>query len=164
MAAHLAPDTAVTLRPVLPEDEPYLYTLYATTREKEMAVTAWDEAQKATFLQQQHQSQLAHYAQRFPDAEHSLILVDEQAVGRIYVNRTAAEIRLLDITIAPEHRNQGIGTALMHTLLTEAKNAGVPLRLYVWQLNFDARRWYEKLGFRQIGSIEVYHHLEWQPV
>ena len=155
--------TAIRLRPVQEEDEPFLYALYVTTREKEMAVTNWNEDQITAFLQQQHTSQLSHYCERFPQAQHQIILFEGQPTGRIYINRSDHEIRVLDVTIHPDYRNQGIGTFLMQELLAEAQTTQLPVRLYVWQLNFDAQRWYQALGFSQIDTIQVYHHLEWQP-
>ena len=154
---------SLTLRPVNVHDKDFLYQLYVTTREREMAFTDWDDSQKEIFLRQQFDSQKSHYRERFPQAKHDIILLNEQPAGRIYVNRSQDEIRLLDITLHPQHRNQGIGTSLMDDLLAEAQSDQLPIRLYVWQLNDAAQHWYERLGFKQIDTIQVYHHLEWQP-
>ena len=47
----------ITLRCIAPEDEPFLYRVYAGTREEELAPLGWDEAQKNEFLRMQFSAQ-----------------------------------------------------------------------------------------------------------
>jgi hypothetical protein len=37
--------TAIALRPIRPDDVPFLSALYASTRDEELAVLPWDAAQ-----------------------------------------------------------------------------------------------------------------------
>ena len=39
-----------TFRPIAPEDEDFLYRVYASTREDELALLDWDDDQKESFL------------------------------------------------------------------------------------------------------------------
>ncbi len=136
----------VTLRPVRPDDELFLRTAYASTREEELGRTGLDAAQKEAFLDMQFRAQQQDYRGRFPDAEHSVILHGEEHVGRLYVARSDDEVRVLDITVLPQHRNGGIGAGLIKRLVDEATQSHRPVRIYL-DRGSPAIRLFERLGF-----------------
>jgi ribosomal protein S18 acetylase RimI-like enzyme len=150
----------VTLRPIRPEDGPFLLTVYASTREPELAAVEWDAAQKAAFVKMQFDAQHAYYQEHYAGAAFEVILVDGQPAGRLYVAREADEIRIVDIAFLPEYCNRGIGTTLLHGLQSEAAAAGKPLRIHVERFN-PALRLYERLGFHPIADRGVYLFMEW---
>jgi GNAT superfamily N-acetyltransferase len=156
-------DVDITLRPVGQEDREFLFRLYSSTREEELALTQWDDEQKRTFLEMQFMAQQTDYASRFPGSEHAIVLVGGEAVGRIWVARWEDEIRLLDIALLPEHRNAGSGTVLLKRLQAEARQAGQPLRHSVYKMNDGALRFYERLGFTVVEDFETYVLMEWLP-
>ncbi|HYO90246.1 MAG TPA: GNAT family N-acetyltransferase [Pyrinomonadaceae bacterium] len=154
----------VTLRPVTPEDEDTLLKIYASTREDEMSqVTDWTTEQKEIFLRWQLQMQRRDYEARFPQADYRLILFDGEPAGRLWLGRTAEQIRLLDIAILPEFQNRKIGTYLLRKLIEESEAQGIPLRHMIYKLNTEARRFYERLGFRLIEDEHMYLLMERQP-
>jgi len=143
----VAVETAnVTLRPVEPADEPFLLELYAATRADEVALVPWSEAQKKSFIEQQFKAQQEHYKKNYPDASHDVIICDQRNVGRIYVARLPAAIRIVDITIAAAERNRGIGTGLIKGLIREAENSSRPLTIYVETFNPSVQL-FQRLGF-----------------
>ena len=144
------------------EDREFLARLYASTREEELAVTPWTEEQKAAFLRQQFEAQHAFYTERFTDAEFSVVLLDGEPAGRLYVDRREDEIRLIDIALLPEHRGHGIGGELMRDLLKEGEEKGLPVRIHVERFN-PALRLYERLGFRHVEEQGPYYLMEWRP-
>jgi ribosomal protein S18 acetylase RimI-like enzyme len=152
----------VTLRPVLPADESFLLSVYASTRERELAQTGWTDAEKLDFLQQQFAAQKAHYQAYFPTASFQVVLLAGQAVGRLYVERNDAEIRIIDIALVSAHRSAGIGTQLLRDLLAEADDSRRPLRIHVEPEN-PVLGWYRRLGFREIESIAFYLFMEYAP-
>lgn len=145
-----------------PEDREFLFRVYASTREEELALTDWDEEQKGVFLEGQFGAQDAWYRERYPGATLDVIEAGGVPAGRLYVHRREREIRLMDIALLPEHRGRGIGGSLLHDLMTEAAAAGKRLTIHVEEYN-PARRLYERLGFRKIDEHGVYHLLEWTP-
>ena len=152
----------VTLRPITAKDSDFLYRVYASTREDELAPLGWDAAQKACFLEMQFAAQHKFYQEQFPEAEFRIILLDGKSVGRLYVDRQEDEIRILDIALLPEHRNHGIGSALLRDVLADGERAGLPVRIHV-ELYNPALSLYNRLGFHKIGEGEVYFLLEWSP-
>ena len=153
---------AISLRPICPDDDPFLYQVFASTRERELQVTGWDEAQKRAFLTMQFNAQHRFYQEQFPNAQFQVILGDGSPIGRLYVDRRAEEISIVDIALLPSHRGRGIGSALLQELLAEASAAGKPVRIYVEQFN-PALRLYLRLGFAQSGDTGVYYLMEWLP-
>jgi ribosomal protein S18 acetylase RimI-like enzyme len=152
--------TAISLRSVRPDDRAFLLSVYASTREPELATVDWDAAQKAAFVQMQFDAQHAYYQEHYEGAAFDVILVGGQPAGRLYLHRRDDEIRIMDIALLPEFCNRGIGTTLLHGLQSEAAAAGKPLRIHVERFN-PALRLYERLGFRQIDDRGVYLFMEW---
>jgi ribosomal protein S18 acetylase RimI-like enzyme len=158
----LSTTTEITLRAITPDDEALLYRIYASTRADEMALVAWDDAQKEAFVRMQFTAQHSHYQQHYPDAAFDIILVNGQPAGRLYVDRWPKEIRIVDIALLPEYRNAGIGTRLLKGILEEAAQAGKLVSIHVERFN-TAMRLYERLGFSTVGEHGVYYLMEWVP-
>ena len=152
----------VKLRSITADDEEFLYNVYASTRDEELASTGWDDAQMEAFLRMQFTAQHKFYLKTFPGAEFQVILLDQQPIGRLYLDHKQDEIRLIDIALLPSHRNKGIGTALLNDILGEAEVLGLPIRIHVERFN-PALRLYERLGFRKIDDNAVYYLMEWSP-
>jgi ribosomal protein S18 acetylase RimI-like enzyme len=150
----------IALRPLEATDLPFLGRLYATTRDREMAVVPWTENQKAQFLQQQFEAQHRHYQEHFADAQFAVICRDGRPIGRWYVLQDPDEIRLLDLALLPEFRGLGLGTQLMRELLKDAAASGRPVRLHVEACN-PAFHFYQRLGFRPVANRGVYQLMEW---
>ena len=86
----------------------------------------------------------------------------DREIGRLYVDRWADEICLMDIALLPEFRNRGIGGALMRDLLAEAEREGKLLSCHVEEAN-PAKRLYERLGFVVAGEHTFYKLMHWRP-
>ena len=153
----------VELRPVTDDDDQFLLSVYASTREDELSQVEWAEGQKESFLRWQFDTQRLEYSARFPDADYHVILVDERPAGRIWVGSDEEQMRLLDIALLPEFQNRGVGTTLLRRLMDQAAQGGKVLRHMVFVLNNDAHRFYERLGFRIIDDLGAYKHMEWRP-
>jgi ribosomal protein S18 acetylase RimI-like enzyme len=157
-----SPQTSVALRPVRPEDEAFLYEVYASTRADEMALVAWNEEQKDAFLHMQFNAQRTHYQKYYPRAEYQVIQRDENSIGRLIVDRSKNPILVIDIAILPEYRNNGIGTALITDLMAEAANLDWAIILHVEVFN-PAIKLYERLGFVKTNEQGIYYEMMWRP-
>jgi GNAT superfamily N-acetyltransferase len=149
------------LRPAETADRDLLFRIYASTREEELAVTGWDDAQKIAFLTQQFTAQDTYYREHYPGADFDLILLGDEPIGRLYIHHRPDEIRIMDIALLPPHRNHGYGTALFQTLQAEAAGSAKSLTIHVEQFN-PARRLYDRLGFQPIEEHGVYLLMEWR--
>ncbi|MGB8507430.1 MAG: GNAT family N-acetyltransferase [Pyrinomonadaceae bacterium] len=151
----------ILLRPVGPDDEAFLFELYASTRQKELELVEWSEEVRARFLRQQFDAQRAHYAAAYPNAVHSIILRDNRPAGRIWIERNAGEIRILDMTIHAADRGAGIGSHLLREAMREARQTALPLRHSVEKNNLDAMRLYNRLGFLIVSEIPTHYFMEY---
>lgn len=138
----------VTTRPAMPEDRDFLLRVYAAAREVELSMTPWSSEQKRLFLEHQFDAQLHHYSAEFPNARHDVIVLSEtgELAGRIYVNRTADRISILDITVLPEFRRRGIGSRMIATLTDEAERSGQAVQVYVETFN-PSQQFFLSRGF-----------------
>lgn len=157
----LSDSRLATVRPVNTEDEPFLLAVYGSTRAEELALTNWDEAQRDAFLRMQFNAQQSHYREHYPEGEHYLILVDRDAVGRLYVAEIEKELRILDITILPQYRNTGIGKPIIRELMAEAAAIGKPLRIYVESFN-PSLELFVRLGFVKSDESGYSYLMEWR--
>jgi GNAT superfamily N-acetyltransferase len=118
----------ITLRPIRPGNEGFLYDVYASTRLDELAALGWSDAQREAFLRMQFRAQHQSYLAQFPMADFAIILRHERPIGRLYIERKTDEMRGIDIALLPEYRQAGIGTAILRDLLSEAARDGKPFR------------------------------------
>lgn len=160
MSSRLAPE--LTLRPATPADRAFLLEVYASTRTEELAVVPWTDAQRAAFLEQQFTAQDSYWRTIRPDAAYDVIEEAGTPVGRLYVDRTPQEFRVVDIALIPAARGRGIGEGLLRGVLDEAGRAGRPVTIHVERGN-RARALYERLGFLPAGSTGVHDLLECRP-
>ena len=151
-----------SLRPEQPGDEAFLYEIFASTRAEELALTGWDTATRAAFLDLQFRAMRRGYAEMFPHAAFSIVLADGQPAGRLVVDRSSGEMRVVDIALLPAFCGQGIGAELMGRLLVEAAASRLPVRLRALH-DSRALRFYRRLGFASVGDPGIYQELEWRP-
>jgi ribosomal protein S18 acetylase RimI-like enzyme len=160
-------EAGVSLRPVAEADMPFLQYLHRTTRWDELAPTHWPDEAKIGFLDQQFAFQHRHYQTAFADAEFYLISRDEDPIGRIYLDRTRRDLHLIEISLLPEWRGRGLGTALL-TMLQQEVRAGRGARVLLNVLaTGPARRLYTRLGFVETAGEQefpdLYVEMAWSP-
>ena len=152
-------DVATVLRPCGPEDRDFLVRVYASTRADDLALTGWSEEECEEFVRMQFELQDRSFAAAFPDAERSIVVDGDTPIGRLYVHRDEHEIRILDISLLPEHRGHGVGTALLREVLAEGERTTRPIRIHVSVFN-PARALYDRLGFVPVREYGVHVEME----
>jgi ribosomal protein S18 acetylase RimI-like enzyme len=160
------PTITPQLRPMLNADLPFLLSLYASTRARELAALNWSDEQQKFFINSQFQLQHHYYQQQFHSAQFHVITAANRDVGRLYYGWEGNDLRLIDIALLPEYQSQGIGGELMRKLMQEVSAADGSLLLHV-ELNNPARTWYLHLGFIAGTDDGVYQKLTWnakQPI
>jgi len=85
----------VVLRPEHPDDEAFLYAVYASTREEELALTNWNDQMRRAFLDHQFNAMRQGYRSMFPDGEFLIIELGGQPAGRMVLHRSAAGVRVV---------------------------------------------------------------------
>lgn len=152
----------VCLRQRRDEDLSFLCRLYAQTREEELRPVDWPEQQKQDFLRDQFDKQHSHYLKHYPRANWWVVTRNGDSIGRLYVDETAAELRLMDISLLEHERNRGLGSAMMRGLLRHADRKGLAATLHVEPFN-PALRLYRRLGFEKVETRGVYEFMRRAP-
>ena len=81
--------------------------------------------------------------------------MDGRAVGILRVSERESGVYIDQVEITPKYQGRGIGTALINDLLAR----GHPVEFRVMKVNVDARRLYERLGFRASGDTETHYNM-----
>ena len=155
--------TYSTLRPLninSDQDMVTIAALYASTRQEEMSLSGWPQQQIDQFLQSQFEAQHTFYMEQFPNASFDLIEIEGQVAGRLYVNRTAERVTIIDIALFPEFRNQKIGEHYLTALQQEITDPKQRLTIHVEHVN-PALTLYIRLGFYPIQLQGLYILMEW---
>jgi ribosomal protein S18 acetylase RimI-like enzyme len=158
----IASGPAVELRPVGPDDRPFLLRVYASVREPELEMAGFPPEQRGAFVAQQFEAQGRHYEESYEGASFDLVLVGGEPAGRLIVARWPAELRIADIALLPEHRGRGIGGGLLRSLVAEAEERGVKASVHVERFN-PALALYRRLGFAAVAERGAYLLLERAP-
>ena len=141
------PSSQWELRPATAQDEERLYEIHrAAMREHVEAVWGWDEA-----------DQRQRFHEGFDPAGVSVIMSSGESIGLLKVDQRSDEVFLASIELAPEVQRRGLGGDIVRSVLRQAAQRGVPVRLQVFHRN-PARRLYERLGFHPVGETPT--HLE----
>lgn len=127
--------TRATLRPATDADLPRLLEVHeGAFRPLVETRYAWDPAEQRRIL-----------AESLARAQ--VVLLDGRIVGQLIVTPVEGALFLERILLAPEVQGRGLGTALIETVIADARAQGLPVTLSVWDTN-RARALYARLGFR----------------
>lgn len=158
-------DTSIRLRPIEGSDLTFLGQVYASTRTEEMKrVPNWSAEMINAFLESQFQLQHEYYQKNYTGGNFWVIEKKGKSIGRLYIheNFQARGVRIIDITLLPAWRSQGIGQSILRDIMREATALNRPLTIHVESFN-PAMQLYKKLGFQKISETNgVYHLLEWK--
>jgi ribosomal-protein-alanine N-acetyltransferase len=83
--------------------------------------------------------------------------LDDPAVGFLLSRGAAGEEELLLIAVHPEHRGNGIGTALIERFIDVARQRGTERLFLEMREGNPAERLYVALGFEPVGRRRQYY-------
>jgi ribosomal protein S18 acetylase RimI-like enzyme len=161
MTGDTAVSPVITLRPATAEDTAFLQKLFASTRDEFRMLIA-DENQLAALVSMQFNFQRRQYQSGYPGGEDNIILLNQEPVGRMFVDENDRAITLVDVALLPEYRNRGIGRQLLDDLLSRAASARKPVGLHVMKTN-PARNLYQRLGFHDVNEDSMYYEMICEP-
>ena len=142
---------------------PFLRQLYNSTRWEELApLVDWTDAQKFAFLDQQFDAQRSYYLSQYAGAAFDVLEAQGAPAGRLYLDRQADTLLVIDIALLPQWCGRGIGTALLEAMFAEARLSGKGVTISVEKFN-PAQRLYRRLGFREYAESDIYWFMHWSP-
>ncbi|OAN63945.1 hypothetical protein A7X12_19010 [Sphingomonas sp. TDK1] len=148
----------IALRPASLDDLPELAAWYAQLRMPELLFHPWSQAEKQAFVDEQFRLQHHHFVRRCPRADFWILLRDEVPIGRLYLDRSTSEWRIVDILLATGWRAQGLGSRLIAWVQQSAAAAGArAVALTVAVDNRRAHALYARLGFSDTDAGDGLH-------
>lgn len=152
---------SIQLRPATAADEAFLLRVYKTSRGQDLRALGWDENRIDEFLELQYEAQQRFFSSEYARALDQIIVREDKALGRLFVDRREHEIRCIDLALLPEYRDAGIGTHLLKQLQEEAGRAKKPLRLQIIRFS-PALSLLERLGFVRSSETGTHFQMEWR--
>jgi GNAT superfamily N-acetyltransferase len=150
------------LRPETDADIPFLAALFASTRDEELAQVDWTPEQKRQFLAMQFDAQRRHYRSTIDNCAFDVLEQNGAPMGRLYLESRRTRLHVVDISLMPDWRGKGIGTAILAALIAEARAGGRGVGIFVEKFN-PALQLYRRLSFTEVEDSEVYLEMEWMP-
>jgi GNAT superfamily N-acetyltransferase len=150
-----------TLRPETDADGWLLEALFADLRAVELSLLP-DEPMRHAFIRQQVDARERGWRDAWPDADRLVIVVADEPVGRLLVDVAVDGMHVVDVALLPGRRGQGIGTAVLDAVLSQADARGAPCELSV-DRGSPAKRLYERLGFVEVSCDELRHRMRRTP-
>lgn len=151
-----------SLRPETESDIPFLLALYASTREEELAPVPWPSEVKQGFLASQFQAQRHHYYNYIPNCAFWVIEERGAPVGRLYLERSATLLRIVDIALIPGRRGAGVGGRILQAIQAAAEAEGRGVGIMV-DIHGRAQGLYRRLGFVQVADHGLHLEMIWPP-
>ncbi|MBQ9988827.1 MAG: GNAT family N-acetyltransferase [Clostridia bacterium] len=109
------------------------------------------------FVEEQNIPEEIEYDEQDGMAWHLLVLDEDTPIGtgRVYIDN--GQYHIGRVCVLPEHREIGIGNAIVRFLLERALNAGAPA-IYLSAQTY-IKNMYTKFGFEQVGdAYEIAGH------
>ena len=127
----------ISLRPATEADKEFLYELHRTTmREYIEATWGWEE-----------EWQRREFEGRFRKDRQQVILANGTPVGMLEVEYRPDQLFIANIQVRPSAQRRGIGSIIINQLVAQGRSTKQPVTLQVLEVNVDALRLYERLGF-----------------
>jgi ribosomal protein S18 acetylase RimI-like enzyme len=135
----------------------------ATTADGEFAY----QTKKAAFKQyieqvwdwdEEEQRQL--HERRFASQDFRVIQLSGVDVGILAIVREPDCMKLNQLFILPEHQGRSIGTACTMQVIEDAAALALPIRLQVLKVNRLAVKFFQRLGFKNVGESDTHILME----
>ncbi|MGH3444080.1 MAG: GNAT family N-acetyltransferase [Nocardioidaceae bacterium] len=148
------------MRPGTPEDDAFLYDVFCTNWENEIAALP-DPKLVNHFLRIQFTAQESRLEDRYPSLQRYVVLHDGAPAGRLYLQRDPDVIHAVEMTMLPHYRSLGIGSQVCQDMFAEARENEQKVSLRVGRGNTRAVGLYASLGFRLVSTDDLDCYFEW---
>jgi ribosomal protein S18 acetylase RimI-like enzyme len=148
------------LRHAVDADAGFMRALYASTRD-DLRLLPLPPAQVEQLIAMQERVHEAGRRAVYPNAEVMLLEHAGAPAGRVVLDATGTDWRLVELALLPEMRGRGLGAMLVTALQRRAAAHGARIGLAVLRTNAPALRLYERAGFGYAGGNELQHQMVW---
>ena len=133
-----------------PGDEAFLVDQFVGAR-PHLLLTGLDGMALRQLIEMQRRAQQLSFATTWPDHRSEVVYRDGERVAMLVRADTATRTRILDLAVAPAMRGEGIGTAVLRSVIDSSV---VPVELSV-AIGSPAERLYTRLGFAEVERSDT---------
>ncbi len=151
------------LRRARGRDRAFQRALFATARADAHLIALWPPAERDAFYNSQFALQDVHYRRFYADADAFIVTRHAASVGRLIVERGKQHWQVIDISLMPDVRGRGLGTALLRAVQAACAAAGAETLGLQVEFGNRARLLYARLGFVEIENSGAYIAMAWKP-
>ncbi|PWN60686.1 GNAT family N-acetyltransferase [Chryseobacterium oncorhynchi] len=145
-------NTSITYRKATENDLDYLLDLRMKTMVPHYAEADLPTDDDTTLKRVLHEFEKAN-----------IILLDNEPVGLLKINKTNSETEVLQLQIDPSQQGKGLGRLILTDILKEASLVKNIVSLSVLKTN-KAQHLYSSLGFKIISEDEHSYFMELSPI
>lgn len=146
----MAQAAGIVITPIDVGDAGFHQLMHRAATSAQWHGTGLTDEQLGPLMQMQSDAQVRQYSDQYPHAQWSKIEFDGEVAGRVIVDRTATELRVVDMVVLDSAQGNGIGSRVLTSLHDEAQANAVPLVASVLASNEAARSLYARLGFDEL--------------
>jgi ribosomal protein S18 acetylase RimI-like enzyme len=156
------PGGIVRLRPALATDETFQFDLFRAHSIGMLQPGGLPEAMLDSLVTMQYRARTQSYRNSFPGARWSIIELADVPVGELIENDETDAIYIVDVTLRPEQRRRGIGSALVRSVIAAGTERG-GVRALVLVNNEASLGLFRRLGFVETDQDGAHVELRWRP-
>jgi len=147
MRRYDTPAGSVALRLETPDDDAFLFALFAGHAGRPLRLAGLGDEQIETLLGLQYRAQSQTHRASFPGAVYSIIEEDGMPVGRLIEQDEGKTVYFVDFAFLPERQAKGLGTALIEMIADEWGLKDRAARVEVRNGNAHSLKLCANLGF-----------------
>jgi len=125
------------------------YVKKITLKEHIDKIWGWDE-----------EYQQNDYRECFMPHKNKVIVCNSEEAGFLETSEEDNIVYIVELEILPEYQGKGIGSSIIKDIIEYASGAQKRVKLGCFKINTDAKRLYERLGFKVIEETETHYILE----
>ncbi len=156
LSSHIPPPFAIRTR--TDNDAELEFRTYLESRDELCAEVLSSEVHK-NLLKMQHNIFQNGIETNFPEALHLIIQCENIDVGRLILDETAHELRVVDLSVMKAYRRRHIAHNILRAVIDYALSKTLPTTLSVSKSNQAALNLYRSIGFATTSENEIFLHM-----
>lgn len=145
----------INFRPITEKDESILYDIFLSSRPDLYQLVLTNDSFSTNLIKQQFELSQS-YMNKDELSSRYLISYEDEVAGKVFLRHGDTVDEIASIALLPKYRNMGIGSYVIEKIINNATENKKKIKLQVAWYNDDAKRLYERLGFREIRNHGVY--------
>lgn len=154
----------ISARPAGRQDKDFLAKMYKDNRDDLRLIDA-EKDYIETVIEMQLDAQMGGYGAQFPNAVYLILEKNGSRIGRITLDITPVELRLVDLDFIKKAQGKGFGSSILLWLMKAAAQTKTPLLVPARRDDFSMGKFLTQYGFVEDESIsdQVFARMSWMP-